>query len=97
MENYQLRRLPMTLSIELKPEVENRLILESLRVGVPKEELIRDMIEAALPAPEERNRRAIQLLRLWRENGDVTEQTETLESLKSGLNLSHSSSRNIFP
>ena len=87
----------MSLVIELSPEVEERLQRESKRKGVDAADLVREIVESALPDQRARNQRAVELLRQWSEEGDEEEQRATLEALKEGLNASHSSYRTIFP
>ncbi len=87
----------MSIVIELSQLVEDRLQKESERTGVAAADLVRQIVETALPDQRTRNNRAIELLRLWSEEGDEEEQRQTLEALKEGLNASHSSIRTIFP
>ena len=45
----------------------------------------------------EKNRKAIVLLRSWIDEGDETEQRESFEALRKGLNAHQSSGRTIYP
>ena len=53
--------------------------------------------ESARRAQQEKNKRAISLLRSWLEDGDEEEQRDTFEALKAGLNAHQSSGRIIYP
>ena len=87
----------MTLIIDLSPELEKRLQQESKNRGVDPPEVVRRLLESALPDSGARNQKAIDLLNQWEQEGDESEQRETLEALKQGLNAHYSSSRTIFP
>jgi hypothetical protein len=60
------------------------------RTAIPK-------VTAESASAQERRQAAILLLRSWREEGDETEQRETFEALRAGLNRHHSSRRRIYP
>ena len=87
----------MSLVIDLSPDLEERLESESRSLGVDPSEVVRRVLETALPDQRNRNREALELLRRWEDEGDEEEQRETLEALKKGLNEHYSSSRTIFP
>jgi hypothetical protein len=53
--------------------------------------------EAAVSEHEARQRQLAELLRQWREEGDLEEQRETFEILKRGLNENRPGQRKIFP
>lgn len=87
----------MSIVIDIPPELEARLQKESRALGIDPPELVRRALESVLPEQTDRNRRALDLLAKWDNEGDEAEQRETLEALKEGLNAHYSSDRKIFP
>ena len=87
----------MTLTLELEPEIEDRLCRESQRLGVDPTEVVRRLIQSAIPEQPDKYERVIALLDEWESEGDEQEQRETLEALKQGLNAHQSSGRVIYP
>ena len=93
----------MSITIELKPEIQDRLCRESQQRGVDPAEIVQQLIESAFPAEltdEERrqaqiakNQKANELLRRWREE-DATDEPEEIaraeaqrEEFKRNMNL----------
>lgn len=86
----------MTLTLELEPEIEDRLCRESKRLGVDPTEVVRRLIESAIPERETRYEEVIATLDKWDEEDDEQEQRETLEFLKKALNENRTSYRRVF-
>jgi hypothetical protein len=88
----------MTLTLDLRPELQEQLKREAAQRGLSPEKLAVALLEEAVPGYRaSRNAAAIEMLRSWAEEGDEEEQRETFEALKEGLNQNHSSDRVIFP
>lgn len=93
----------MSITIELKPDIEARLCQESRTRGVDPEEIVRQLVESAFPpelTDEQRrlaqivkNQKARELLRKWREedaSGDPDEIVRAeaeFEEFKRNMNL----------
>src|SRR5262249_21216576 len=86
----------MTLTLELTPELERRLVREAAKKGVAAEEYTLDLLRQHLPV-EDRRAKAIALLRSWAEQGDADEQRETGEYLIRALDEDRLSDRKLFP
>lgn len=88
----------MTLTLELSDGLEERLQQAAADSGMSPQELALRVLDQSLPHDAEaKRRRAIELLRQWREEGDEEEQRETWEALKKGLDENRTSYRKLFP
>ena len=90
----------MTVTLELKPDLDRRLRELARASGLAIEAYLVELIENTLPT--RRSKAAVELLGKWAEE-DATRDPDELEaresewkSLKAGLNESHSSDRVLF-
>jgi hypothetical protein len=81
------------MTIDLKPELEERLAQDAAREGIPPEEYAARALEENYDAA--RRKRIADLLDSFLE-GDPQEQGETFEILRKGLNEAHPD-RPIYP
>jgi hypothetical protein len=86
----------MTLTIELNPELEQRLAREADRRGIPAEALTLELLKEHLPTKDTRSE-LVALLQSWVEEGDAEEQQETGEYLIHALDEDRLSDRKLFP
>lgn len=93
----------MTLTLDLEPEIEDRLCQESRSRGIDPSEVVRDLIASAFPprltddqrraAQLAKNQKAIELLRQWREEDATDDPAEIaaaeaeFEEFKRNMNL----------
>jgi plasmid stability protein len=85
----------MTLTLELTPDLEQRLIREAAKLGVPAEELTLELLRQHLPSAD-RRAQLMAAFRSWME-GDAAEQRETGEYLIRTLDEDRLSDRKLFP
>lgn len=86
----------MTITLELKPEIEQQLAEEAAERGVPVEAYTVTLLEQHLP----RRNRAAELEALfdaWAAEGDIEEQSKTGEFLIQALDEDRLSERRLFP
>jgi hypothetical protein len=88
----------MTLTLEIDPRLEARLRSAASVEGLKAEEYAVRILEAQVPRTRAGNpQKARELLRRWREEGDLDEQTDTWNALKEGLEENRLSNRKLFP
>lgn len=86
----------MTLLLDLPTELEERLIQEAERTGLPTEELAIHLLDRHLPLAEQR-RKAMALLKSWINEDEEAEQKETGSYLLRVLDEDRPSERKLFP
>lgn len=86
----------MTLLLALSKELEERLIQEAERTGLPTEDLAIRLLDKHLPLTEER-RKAMALLKSWINGDEEAEQKETGSYLLRVLDEDRLSERKLFP
>jgi hypothetical protein len=86
----------MTLTLELTPDLEQRLTREAEKRGLPAEEYTLELLRQHLPA-DDRRAELMVILRSWTEEGDAEEQRETGEYLIQALDEDRLSDRKLFP
>jgi len=93
-----------SIGIEL-PVREETNLLRQIVCGLSEQSNATSSVDAGIAVLQEaseraitmdRNRRAMELLRQWSEEGDAEEQRESLAALMKGLNEHHSSGRRVF-
>ena len=91
----------MTVTIDLKPDLDRRLRQLAQANGLAIEAYLVELIENTLPG--QRHEAAVELLSRWSEE-DATQDPDEIEarrgeweSLKTRLNQEHSSERVLFP
>jgi hypothetical protein len=99
----------MTLSIDLSPDLEDRLKSEARRQGVAPEQYARQLIESALPQEitllQDANRATIDLFAEWAKRdatddpAEIARRERELEELKQSLNQTREAAqaRKIYP
>jgi seryl-tRNA(Sec) selenium transferase len=88
----------MTLTLDLRPELQEQLKREAAQRGLSPEKLAVALLEEAVPGYRaSRNAAAIEMLRSWAEEGDEEEQRETGEFLMRALDEDRTSDRKLFP
>lgn len=88
--------VPMTLRVDLTPELEKRLRYEAERSGVPEAECVVRILEAHLPNTV-RQAKTVALLQSWINGEDAEDQRETGEYLVRVLDEDRLSDRKLFP
>jgi hypothetical protein len=88
----------VTLTLELNPELEERLSREARRQGVPADAYTLKLLEEHLP-PSTRSSELTDLLQAWIEENDEgqQEQVQTAEYLIRVLDEDRPSERKLFP
>ena len=86
----------MTLSLELTPELEERLQQEASRHGLSVDQYTLQILETHL-LPANTRQQVVDLLQSWIDQGDVDEQKETGEYLIQVLDEDRLSNRKLFP
>ena len=86
----------MTLTLELSPDLEQRLQLAAQSHGVTPGQYAIKLLDETL-SDADRRQRAIALIRSWREEGNAEEQRETMEFLIKALDEDRTSDRKLFP
>jgi hypothetical protein len=86
----------MTLTLELTPDLEQRLTREAEKRGLPTEEYTLELLRQHLPG-DDRRAELMAILRSWTEEGDAEEQRETGEYLIQALDEDRLSDRKLFP
>lgn len=86
----------MTLTLDLPLELEQRLLCEAERQGMPADECVSQLLDQYLP-PKDRRAELISLLQSWIDEGDAEEQKETGEYLIRALDEDRLSDRKLFP
>lgn len=91
----------MTVTVELRPELDSQLQRLAEASGMTVAEYVRRLVEQAIR--REKNESAISLLSSWtRDDGKVDAEEEKRreadwEDLKAALNKAHTSDRVLFP
>jgi predicted DNA-binding protein len=91
-----LRRLLMTLTLQLSPELQQRLEAGAQLQGKPPDAYALELLDESLSAAEKR-RQAVALLRSWRDPAKAAEQQETGDYLIKALDEDRTSDRPFFP
>jgi hypothetical protein len=86
----------MTLTLNLPPELEERLTDEASRQGLSADAYALDLLEKHLP-PKDARAQLVALLQSWIDEGDEEEQKETGEYLIQALDEDRLSDRKLFP
>jgi len=86
----------MTLTLELTPDLEQRLTREAAKRGVPAAEFTLELLRQHLPT-EDRRTQLMAVFRSWIKEGDAEEQRETGEYLIRTLDEDRLSDRKLFP
>jgi hypothetical protein len=95
--NWQLsRRRLMTLTLHLPPELEQRLIQEARRQGLPLDAYTLELLDTHLP-PKAQRLELVTLLDAWIAEGDSEEPRETGEYLVRVLDEDCLANRKLFP
>jgi hypothetical protein len=86
----------MTLTLQLTPEMEERLTEEARRQGIAPDEYASQLLSRHLPL-KDRRAELISLLQSWIDTGDAEEQQETGDYLIRSLDEDRLSDRRLFP
>lgn len=86
----------MTLTLHLPPELEQRLLQEAKRQGLPLDAYTLQLLDKHLP-PKDQRMELVTLLQAWIAEGDPEEQRETGEYLVRVLDEDRLSDRKLFP
>jgi hypothetical protein len=86
----------MTLTLHLPPELEQRLIQEAKRQGLPLDAYTLQLLDTHLP-PKDQRMELVTLLQAWIAEGDPEEQRETGEYLVRVLDVDRLADRKLFP
>jgi hypothetical protein len=86
----------MTLTLHLPPELEQRLIREAKRHGLPLDAYTLQLLDKHLP-PKEQRMELVTLLQEWITEGDPEEHRETGEYLVRVLDEDRLADRKLFP
>jgi hypothetical protein len=86
----------MTLTLNLTPELEQRLTQAAERQGIAPDAYTLQLLDKHLP-PKDRRAELVALLQSWIEDGDAEEQKETGEYLVRVLDEDRLSDRKLFP
>jgi hypothetical protein len=88
----------MNFNLELNPELEERLMVAADRQGCAADQYAQQLLAKHLPAATtSRQDQAVALLQSWMDEGDVEEQTATLDYLIQALDADRLSDRSLFP
>ncbi len=85
----------MTLTLDLTADLEQRLIDEASRRGIPANQFVVEVLKQHLPMKNRREQFAA-LLESWMEE-DQEEQKDTFEHLGASLDEDRPSQRKLFP
>ena len=86
----------MTLTLTLPPELEQRLMQEAKRQGLPVGEYALQLLDKQLP-PQDHQAELVALLQSWIDEEDAQEQQETGDYLIRVLDEDRLSDRKLFP
>jgi hypothetical protein len=86
----------MTLTLNLPPELEQRLTDEAQRKGLSADECALELLEKQL-LPRDARADLVALLQSWIDEGDEEEQKETGDYLIQALDEDRLSERKLFP
>jgi hypothetical protein len=93
------------MTITLHQDVQEKLLREASRLGVPPEEFARRAIEEKLAASDAtgRNQALLDVLDEWDredatdDDAEIARRQQDFEEFKRAINSSHSSDRKIYP
>ncbi len=85
----------MTLTLDLTADLEQRLIDEASRHGIPPDQFVLQVLKQHLPI-KDRSEQFAALLESWMEE-DQEEQKDTFEYLVRSLDEDRPPERNLFP
>jgi hypothetical protein len=89
--------MPVSITLNLPPDVESRVKDEAARQSMPVEEYLLTVVSRSVPSNNNGQReRSLALLASVEEIGDETEQHETFEYLKAAIDEDRLSDRNRF-
>ena len=86
----------MTLTLHLSPELEQRLLQEAKRQGLPLDAYTLHLLNKLLP-PKDQRLELVTLLQAWIAEGDPEEQRETGDYLVRVLDEDRLADRKLFP
>jgi hypothetical protein len=86
----------MTITLNVSPELEQRLLQAAEQQGLSLDEYTLQLLDRYLPI-EDRRSKGIALLQSWLDEEDPTEQRETGEYLIKTLDEDRLSDRPLFP
>jgi hypothetical protein len=86
----------MTITLDLTPDLQNRLSVAAAAQGITPSELAVKVLDETL-SDARRREEAIALLRSWRDQGNAEQQRETMEFLINALDEDRTSERKLFP
>jgi hypothetical protein len=86
----------MTLTLNLPPDIEERLQHEAERQGLPTVTLTLQLLDQHLPSKDPRAE-LVSLLQSWMDDSDDQEQKETGDYLIQALDEDRPSDRRLFP
>ena len=86
----------MTLTLDLPPELEQRLTQEATRQGLALDAYTLQLLDKSLPS-KDRRMELVSLLQSWIDEGDPEEQQETGEYLIRALDEDRIADRQHFP
>jgi hypothetical protein len=86
----------MTLTLQLPPDLEQRLIQEAKRQGLPVDAYALELMDTHLPLNDQRLE-LVTLLDAWMAEDDFEEQRETGEYLVRVLDEDRRADRKLFP
>ncbi|MYC95530.1 MAG: hypothetical protein F4X14_11220 [Caldilineaceae bacterium SB0661_bin_32] len=86
----------MTLTLNLSPELELRLLYAAERLGLPPTQFIMQFLDKHLPQ-NDNGAEIVSLLQSWIDEEDDTEQKETGDYLQRVLDEDRLSERKLFP
>jgi hypothetical protein len=89
-------RRPMTLTLHLPPDLEQRLAQEAKRQGLALDAYTIQLLDQSLP-PQDRHTALVSLIQSWIDEGDPEEQQETGEYLIRALDEDRLADRQFFP
>lgn len=89
---------PLTITLELPPEVEARVQTEAARQEMPVSDYLLRLVTEAVITPEEaaKRQRSLELLNTLRDIGDEAEQKATFATLKTAVDADRLSDRKRF-
>jgi hypothetical protein len=86
----------MTLTIDLSPDIEQRLLSEAGRLGIAPDQYIVQVLKQQLPASD-RTAQFSAVLKSWMDEDDSEDQKATFDFLVRALDEDRSSERKLFP
>jgi hypothetical protein len=93
----EAKEFSMTLTLELSPELEQRLFAAAQARGLPPGEWALRLLDASLSASERRRKDALAMLREWRGEEVTEREREEYEEFLRALDEDRPSDRKLFP